>query len=260
MMATLLRCIDCGKVVSSHASQCPHCQSRYPLGVKCTVCCQILKKSEALQISKDYGKRDIPKSVKFFHPSCYHQVNQIRTGKTITSCPACQASIEFDTSSWVICNNCGHEFSTQLQDPDFASCCYCGFRLNKNLEVKVKDISRQLLDGWITETLYAHKICYTQERRDQERISQLKERAEQERIKKIRGASKQNKQSERNIETLLLSISIGLPLGIIFGGLGGVIAHFMLGFSSSWQSAALLGFAGIFLVTIGVVWILSLFE
>lgn len=259
-MATLLNCLECGKLVSSQAFQCQHCKTRYPSGVKCIVCCNILKRSEALKISKEYGGAENRVSVKFFHNSCHNQVNQIRTGRSRTSCPVCQYSIEFDTSSYVTCHNCGHDFPTQLENPSFASCYYCGFSLNKRLEVEVKEVSRPFLEGWITETLYAHRICYTTERQEEEKRLLLKERLEKRQINKKLTERINQKQSSRHKETLGLSILLGLVVGIIVGGLGGGISHFLLGFASSWKSAALLGFCGVSIMTVVIVWILSLFE
>ena len=259
-MATLLNCFECDRLVSSQALQCQHCKTRYPLGVKCIVCCKILKRSEALKVSKEYGGAENRVSVKFFHNSCHNQVSQLRTGRARTSCPACQYSIEFDTSSYVTCHNCGHNFATHLENFSFASCCYCGFRLNKRLEVEVKEVSRPFLEGWITETIYAHKICYTTERQEQEKTLLIKERSEKKQIDRKRRERINKKQSARNIETLGLSVGLGLVLGIVVGGLGGGIAHFIFGFSFSLKNTALFGFCLVFIGTIVIVWILSLFE
>jgi hypothetical protein len=259
-MATLLKCIQCGGLVSSQASQCQHCTTRYPFGVKCIVCCQTLKRSEALKITKEYGGAENKVSVKFFHRSCHNQVSQIRTGRARTSCPVCKYSIEFDTSSFVTCRNCGHNFSTHLEDPSFANCCYCGFRLNTKLEVGVKEVRRQFLSGLLTETIYAHRICYTKERQEQEIKLQKKERIDQAKVNKKHTETIRQKQTSRNIETLALSISFGLAIGIIIGGLGGGISYFVFGFGSSWQNAALLGFGCVFVLTIFGVCIFSFID
>ncbi len=259
-MTTLLQCLECDRTVSSQASRCPHCTTQYPFGVKCIVCCKHLKRSEAVKLSKEYGGAENKVSVKFFHASCHNQVSQIRTGRARTSCPACKVPIEFDTSSSVTCHNCGHNVATRLEAPSLASCCYCGFNLNKNLEVGVKQVNRQFLDGWIKETIYAHRICYTKERQEQELKLRKKERLEQVKIDTMLSNRRHNKQDSRNRETLFLSISLGLALGIIVGGLGGVISHFRVGFGSSLPSAALFGFACVFVVTVAAVWIFSFFE
>jgi hypothetical protein len=128
------------------------------------------------------------------------------------------------------------------------------------LEVAVKQVSRPFLEGWVTESLYAHKICYTKERQEQEKRAQQKERIEKERIARNRSSNLREKQLSKTRETLFLSIVLGLAIGIIIGGLGGVIVHFSFGFASSWQVAAMLGFFGVSLLSIVAVWIFSIFE
>ena len=259
-MATLQKCFECDGWVSSQASRCPHCTTRYPSGVKCVVCCQSLKRSEALKLTKEYGGAENRVDVKFFHYPCHHQVSQIKLGRARTSCPVCKSSIEFDTSSFAGCYKCGHTFPTRLEDPSFTSCCYCSFRLNKSLEVQVKEASRPFLDGWITEPVFAHKICYTQERQEQEKNLQRKEALEIVKLNRKRSDNLRQKKVRRNQETLILSIAFGLAFGIIVGSLGGVTAHWILGFGSSIQGAALLGFYWVFILTVAAVWIFSFFE
>jgi hypothetical protein len=259
-MVSLSKCVECDGLVSSQAPQCPHCITQYPSGVKCSVCCEALKRSEAIKITKEYGGAENRVSVKFFHPSCHAQVNQIRAGRARTVCPACQRSIEFETSSSVICNHCGHQCFTKFENPSFASCCYCGFHLNKNLEVAVKEVNRQFLTGWVTETIYAHKICYTKQRQEQEEKSQKKELIDNEYIKKKRAKELRNQKAKRNRETLILSVASGLVIGAIVGGVGGAIFHLVWGFASSWRSAAFLGFGGVSVLTMIAVWLFSLVE
>ncbi len=257
---TLSKCIECGGLVSSQASQCPRCSSRYPLGVKCIVCCQTLKRSEALKLTKEYGGAENRVSVKFFHYSCHEQISQIRIGRARTSCPTCHAPIEFDTASSVNCHNCGQIIPTNLANPSVAHCCYCGFLLNKSLEVAIKEVSRPFLSGIITETLYAHRICYTSERQEQEEQLKKRQKLDQSRITRKKAEIRRSKQVSKNKETLAFSIFLGLAAGIIIGGVGGGISHFVFSFSSSWQSAALIGFGGVSILTVVAVWIFSLFE
>ncbi len=259
-MATLDKCIECGGLVSSQASQCPRCLTPYPLGVKCAVCCKILKRSEALKVKKNYGEIGIPTSVRFFHYSCHQQVSQLRTSRSRTSCPVCKHPFEFDTSSSITCPNCGQAFPTHLKNPSYAPCCYCGFTLNKNLELAVKEVQGQFLDGWVTETLYAHRICYTKERQEDEQIQQKNERLENIRANKKIANNLRQKQATKNQETLAVSIILGLALGIIVGGLGGGISHFVFGFGTSWRSAALLGLCSVSILTVVAVWIFRFFE
>ncbi len=256
-MATLLQCIECGGTVSSQASQCPRCSTKYPFGVKCTVCCKALKRSEALKLVRDYEKTNQPDIVRFFHHSCYKLVSQIRIGKSRTSCPVCKHAIEFDTSSSVTCSNCGQHILTSLEKPSFAPCCYCGFPLNTRLEVAIKEVPRQFLDGWVTETLYAHKICYTPERQEKEKRERKKEQLDTIFAKNKQAKSFRQKQSLKNQESLAVSIILGIVIGIIVGSSGGAISHFVLGFGSSWQSATLWGFCSVSLVSIVTILILS---
>jgi len=259
-MATLLKCIECGGMVSSQASQCPRCTTNYPFGVKCIVCCQNLKRSGALKKTKEYGGAENKIEVKFFHEACYQQVSQLKIGRSRITCHVCKNPIEFDTSSTVSCYNCGQEIRTHFKDPSFAPCCYCNLPLNKSLEVAVKQVNRQFLDGVTRETVYSHKVCYTKERQVKERGLQRREQQEMQKARSNHNASIRNQRTEKNIETLALSIFLGLAMGIIVGVLGGVAAHFIIGFGSNLQNAAFLGFSLVFLVTVVAVWIFSFFE
>lgn len=259
-MATLVKCVECSGVISSQAARCPRCSTRYPLGVKCVVCCQILKRSEALKISKDYGEIGLPTSVRFFHYSCHQKVSQLRTSRSRTSCPVCQHAIEFDTSSSVLCPNCGQKFPTHLKNPSFAPCYYCGFSLNKSLEVAIRESQRRFLDGWIAATVYAHRICYTKERQAAEEKQQKDEQLEKARAYQENTSHRRRKKTGKYRENLAISIILGLTLGIIVGGLGGGLSHFVFGFGGSWESAALLGFCSVSILTVVAVLIVSFFE
>lgn len=259
-MPALLKCIECGSMVSSQASQCPRCTTNYPFGVKCVVCCQNLKRSEALKKTKEYGGAENKTEVKFFHEACYQQVSQLRVGRSRITCHVCNKPIEFDTSSTVTCYSCGQEIRTHFQDPSFGSCYYCGLPLNKSLEVAVKQVNRQFLDGVTRETVYSHKVCYTKERQVKERGLQVREQQDMQNARSNHNANRRNQRTEKNIETLALSIFFGLAMGIIVGVLGGVAAHFTIGFGTNWQNAALLGFSLVSVVTVVAVWIFSFFD
>jgi hypothetical protein len=259
-MATLLQCLECGGTVSSQASRCPRCQTPHPFGVQCTVCCKILKRSDALKVVKDFGETSQPSLVRYFHHACYQQVSQVRFGRSRTSCPVCKHSLEFDTCSSITCSNCGHQILTRLENPTFATCCYCDFPLNTRLEVAVKDVQRQFLDGWVTDTLYAHRICYTQERQDEEKKRQKREQIDQVVTKRKQSSFRRNKRSKNYGETLVISLTLGLALGAVVGGVGGGISHFLFGFGYDWKNAAGLGFFGVAVLTGAAVWIYSLFD
>lgn len=256
-MAILVSCLECGKNVSSEAPKCPHCKSNYPIGVKCVVCCQNLKRSQALKLQKEYGGAENRISVKFFHPSCHRQVNQIKLGKGRTSCPVCRRSIEFETASSVSCQHCGQNFATNLADPVFAFCCYCNFRLNTNLEVAIKENNRPFLDGWINETIYAHKICYTPERQKNEQDLLKQDHLEKQRFEKQQQARHKAIKAQQTKERVGLAIVAGLVLGLIVGGGGGIILNgiFRLGFSG--LGIAVFGFSLVFVLTLVVFLILS---
>jgi hypothetical protein len=65
-MAHLLKCMECGGMVSSEAHQCPQCKTDREgiRGVECKVCLGILKKSEATR----HGG--------YLHDSCYQKVSR----------------------------------------------------------------------------------------------------------------------------------------------------------------------------------------
>jgi F0F1-type ATP synthase assembly protein I len=128
------------------------------------------------------------------------------------------------------------------------------------LELAVKEVQRQFLDGWVTESLYAHRVCYTKERQEEEKIQHKNERLENIRANKKNANNFRKKQATKNQETLAVSIILGLALGIIVGGLGGGISHLVFGFGTSWRSAALLGFCSVSILTVVAVWIFRFFE
>jgi F0F1-type ATP synthase assembly protein I len=259
-MAILVSCFECSKTVSSEAPRCPHCGTNYPIGVKCTVCCQNLRRSQAKKQQKEFGGAENRIEVKFFHESCYQQVNQIRIGRGSTSCPVCRVGIEFETASSVSCQNCGQNFATNLSDPVLAFCYYCNFRLNTNLEVALKEESRPFLDGWVTETVYAHKICHTPERQKAEQDLLKQEHLDKLRFEKQKQARISTQKAEKNRKRIGLAITSGLVLGIVVGGVGGVILNVIFALGFSLQSIALFGFCSVFIVTLVAFLIFSWFR
>jgi hypothetical protein len=259
-MAILVSCFECGKTVSSEAPRCPHCGSNYPIGVKCIVCCQNLKRSQAKKDKKEYGGAENRVEIKFFHENCYQQVNQIHMGRGRTSCPVCRVGIEFETASSVNCQNCGQYFATNLSDPVLAFCCYCNFRLNTNLEVAIKEENRPFLDGWVTETIYAHKLCYTSERQDAEQNLLKQQHLDKLRFEKQKKLRVSAQKAELTRKRLGLGLTSGLILGIVVGGLGGVILNLIFALGFSWQSIAIFGFCSVFIVTFVAFLIFSWFR
>ncbi|HEY9665213.1 MAG TPA: hypothetical protein V6C91_00320 [Coleofasciculaceae cyanobacterium] len=141
-----------------------------------------------------------------------------------------------------------------------APCCYCGFSLNKSLEVAVRESQRQFLEGWVAETIYAHRICYTKDRQEAEEKRQKKEQLEKTRVHQENTSRRRLKQTGKSRENFAVSIILGLTLGILVGGLGGGLSHFVFGFGGSWESAALLGFCSVSTLTVVLVLMVSFFE
>jgi len=112
----------------------------------------------------------------------------------------------------------------------------------------------------VTEPVYAHRVCYTKERQEEERRLQKKEHLEEKQVSKKLAEMRQQKRIAKNRETLALSLVLGLTAGIILGGLGGLGSHFIWGFGYSWKNAVLWGFSGVFILTVVGVWISSFFE
>jgi hypothetical protein len=132
--------------------------------------------------------------------------------------------------------------------------------LNTRLEVALKEVPRQFLEGWVTETIYAHKICYTPERQQEEKKQQKKEQLDTIIAGKKQAKSFRKKQSLKNQENLAVSIILGIVIGIIVGGTGGTISHFVFGFGSSWQSSSIWGFCSVSILTIVSILIFSLLD
>jgi len=214
-MADILKCMECGGMVSSEAYQCPHCKTGgYGIqGVKCTVCGGLLKFSEAHRIDRFEENTD------FFHNSCYQKVSQIVDKKKTINCPACTHPNQFSYATnrgnnfsafQLNCANCGHPYEyqqTKENDP-YTECKYCGFLLEKNREVLIKNY----YGGY---DHYAHKVCYTNERQAQELRSMeyhensRKKIEEEQRLKK-------KKEAEEKFESKLRG---ALLPGLFMGGL-----------------------------------------
>jgi hypothetical protein len=112
----------------------------------------------------------------------------------------------------------------------------------------------------VTKPVYAHRVCYTEERQDEEKRLQKKEQVDAKQVSKKLAEMRHQKRVAKNRETLALSLVLGLTAGIILGGLGGLGSHFIWGFGYSWKNAALSGFSGVFILTVIGVWISSFFE
>jgi RNA polymerase subunit RPABC4/transcription elongation factor Spt4 len=127
-MADLLKCMECGGIVSSEAHQCPQCKTDREgiRGVECKVCLEILKISEATRRSG------------YFHDSCYQKVSRpiVERKKTI-NCPVCQQPNHFSYGYFttprrhggtqhINCAKCGHPYLYQPieKDDPYSNCMY----------------------------------------------------------------------------------------------------------------------------------------
>jgi DNA-directed RNA polymerase subunit RPC12/RpoP len=209
-------------MVSSEADKCPHCNTGRDgiRGVNCLVCGGLLKFSEARRITKGYY--EYAKS-EFCHDACYQQVTRkIVEKKQTINCPVCSEPNQFSYAQQssnkprsnykerINCAKCGHPYEyqqTKENDP-YTECKYCGFLLEKNREVLIKNY----YGGY---DHYAHKVCYTNERQAQELRSMeyhensRKKIEEEQRLKK-------KKEAEEKFESKLRG---ALLPGLFMGGL-----------------------------------------
>ncbi|HCV29348.1 MAG TPA: hypothetical protein DGO89_03345 [Microcoleaceae bacterium UBA9251] len=229
--------MECGGMVSSEANQCPHCKtSRDGIrGVKCHVCGGLLKFSESIKRYYDDDEKS-----EFFHHACYQQVSLkiVEKNQTI-NCPVCSEPNHFSYGrrerNWrthfkerINCAKCGHPYEyeqTEENDP-YTNCMYCGFLLEKNLEVVVKNP----YGGYDS---YAHKLCYTNERQAEQ--LRLKEYLENSRKKSEEETRiKKKKEADEKFESKLrgafwpglfmggLSLAMGIWAILLFGILFGL--------------------------------------
>ena len=235
-MTDLLRCMECGGIVSSEADRCPQCHTGREgiRGVECKVCLGILKKTEATRSG-------------YFHDSCYQKVSRpiVERKKTI-NCPVCQQPNPFSfshTSSFTsklrnysnriqqICAKCGHPYAYQpiAEDDPYSSCIYCGLPLEKSLEVQ------------IIGSGYAHKVCNNNARQDREvqrevQLQRIREERREEEIryshkKEIEKREKKQKKLYKNLKSAIAySVwTLFIPGGFCFF-IGYYSASMFLGF------------------------------
>lgn len=224
-MADLLKCRECGGMVSSEAHRCPQCNTGREgiRGAECKVCLGLLKISEATYAQSGY-----------FHNYCYQKVSRpiVERKKTI-NCPVCQQPNHFSfshTSSFTsnlrnysnmiqqICAKCGHPYAYQpiAKDDPYSMCIYCGCMLENSLEVQ------------IIGSGYAHKVCnnrarqcrelqkqkYSEEMREKQREEEIRYRQEKEREKR----EEKQKNLYENLKTAIAD-SVGtllVPGGFCF--------------------------------------------
>jgi DNA-directed RNA polymerase subunit RPC12/RpoP len=230
-MAELIKCMECGGMVSSEANQCPHCKTGYIgiRGVNCHACGGLLKVSEAIRHS--------PKSPDF-HNSCYQQISrQIIEKKQTINCPVCAQPNQFSygKSSYyrnsrnpyssgttsrshnterINCAKCGHPYEykqIEANDP-YEHCKYCDFLLEKNLELKILDVESYY---------YAHKICNNKERQAKQ-VERNKYFENQEMMKKEEEHKWKRKRAKENandfVRAALIPILLFVGFCVYIGG------------------------------------------
>ena len=141
-MAYLTACKNCGKRVSSEATECPHCGKNPTYIKKCEICG---KRIENSKLSK--------------HPECLRSYIQSHQEIQEFSCPVCYKVFAYKEfyavgerypleSKWEYltkCPECGHYF-------DFRRCDWC-------LQPVLKEYARNVGSGEIGYESYCHRVC-----------------------------------------------------------------------------------------------------
>jgi len=224
-MAELIKCMECGGMVSSEANQCLHCKtdSNGIKGVKCTTCGGLLKFSEAIKVNDYYDEGAEKYIYRSFHNSCYQQIScKIVEKKLTINCPVCGQPNQFSygnsshgysrshRTERINCAKCAHPYEykqTAANDP-YASCKYCRFLLEKDLEVKILNpYNKDFYD-------YVHKLCNNKERQAQE-LETKKYYENQEIMRNEEKHKMERKKAKENVEVSLKETFIPI---LLFGG------------------------------------------
>jgi RNA polymerase subunit RPABC4/transcription elongation factor Spt4 len=144
----LVRCLECGKQISSAAQKCPHCDALYPLGHECLICLETVKHSESKPID----------AFRWVHTACLNVVEkEFQSAQVI--CPVCKnvnTSEEYIAPYGRDCSSCGHP----LHD-NYSRCPVCGRDLVKTAAVKDKIYDNSYEGGGGPPSIiYYHKACY----------------------------------------------------------------------------------------------------
>jgi hypothetical protein len=157
-MASLVKCFECGRELSSDAKFCPNCGTGAPHGYICAVCCQIGRISDIKKHSKihvyytsDDGDRQTWEEIKsIMHPICFDKVQQEfkNSVQALQSyCPICKAIISYKPLEYIKnmkihglpthCSKCGHPKLKRLYSPDDSAieCSHCKMPLLKGAAV-----------------------------------------------------------------------------------------------------------------------------
>ena len=150
IMASLVKCFECGHELSSDAEVCPNflCRTSSPHGYKCAVCCQIGRRSDFKghysYKHSDEGIPGIDKSipgifrvkVSEMHPTCFEKVEQEFKNSTSALhgyCPVCKNTFSYPSLDGP-CPKCGHP---KRENPDYniIECSQCKMSLLESAAV-----------------------------------------------------------------------------------------------------------------------------
>lgn len=134
-MAKLTNCIECDGRISNEAKECPHCKTKYPRGVRCLFCEQVMKQPEARSAGFE----------SWAHHSCHETMKSDTIG-----CPACHTRINGPRIEK--CPKCGHPFRIEI-------CHYCYLPVYTQKAKEWETYSSLHSDD--TDTVYAHPLCYS---------------------------------------------------------------------------------------------------
>lgn len=139
-MAKLTNCIECDGKVSSEAVECPHCKTKYPRGVYCVFCAQVMKQSEARSTRERRQEK----------PWAHHRCYETMTMKSYTIvCRACHTRVNGSPTGK--CPKCGHPFRVN-------TCYYCDLPVYEEKAKNWEEYSWRSEDRY---TVYAHPKCYS---------------------------------------------------------------------------------------------------
>ncbi len=156
-MGKLITCRECGSKVSSSASNCPRCSTRYIKGVSCSDCYKTLKQSEAI----DFKNSNIFMGSGYYHSSCLTKLadkvdkvkEKVNSKLFDFRCPACRKKID----RWYKeCPTCNEYF---LID----KCAICKQQLYAHALStinKPERVSMGISDDTYLKDIYYHSDCY----------------------------------------------------------------------------------------------------
>jgi hypothetical protein len=215
-MAQLISCFECGKPVSSEASNCPHCNTSSVNGVDCGLCGIRLKSSQSVFLTHYYAHSY------HAHPECVQKVTiepePVEVRCSVCSYPTIYTCIKIKESGRERvscghlnnkCSNCGHGVSlpSGFERNTYGNCCHCNLLLKKSDNVQISS------DG------YVHNYCYSLNRNFQAQRTEYIELIENQRTEYIELTEKLS-QAKAQLRGLH---SFNKFVGISFGVCGFVV-------------------------------------